>query len=141
MNLRERFHKMHSVNLKGCWIWQGALTAKGYGVISVEGKSERAHRISYRIFGRPIPKGLHVLHKCDVPSCVNPDHLFVGTDADNMEDRKSKGRLGFKLSEDNISEIRYLYAEGGVTQEYIAGIYGVGRNHISRIVNKKRWAN
>src|SRR5882762_8955870 len=80
-----------------CWIWQNAKnTITGYGVIGItendEPKRVTAHRASYKLFFGEVPKGLHVLHKCDIRACINPDHLFVGTDQDNSDDRIAKGR-------------------------------------------------
>lgn len=77
--------------MSGCWLWTGALIF-GYGAIYFEGKQHRAHRISWRLYRGEIPEGLSVLHKCDTPCCVNPDHLFLGTHADNMRDKAVKKR-------------------------------------------------
>lgn len=74
-----------------CWLWLGG-AIDGYGTITEEGRTVRAHRVSYKLHVGPIPTGLFVLHHCDVPSCVNPDHLFLGTHSDNMKDRQMKGR-------------------------------------------------
>lgn len=80
-------------NINGCWEWCGSKDEKGYGLIPVGGnKSMRAHRYSYRLFNGSIKKGLHVLHKCDNPTCVNPKHLFLGTNNDNIQDKVSKNR-------------------------------------------------
>src|SRR5260370_21245414 len=76
----------------GCWVYTGHLNSKGYGQIKYNDKLELVHRISYRIMKGRIPKGLFVLHKCDNPPCFNPDHLFVGTQLDNIRDMISKGR-------------------------------------------------
>ena len=75
----------------GCWLWSGAMQ-KGYGTMNLWDRFYGAHRISYDLHKGPIPDGMHVLHKCDVRACVNPDHLFVGTRSDNMKDMMSKGR-------------------------------------------------
>lgn len=78
----------------GCWLWLGTVNAKGYGGIfnSAYPTEQKAHRVSYRAFVGDIPAGLLVCHSCDVPSCVNPAHLWLGTDADNAHDRDAKGR-------------------------------------------------
>lgn len=75
-----------------CWIWTGAKRAEGYGKINFNRVELRTHRVAYEIAHGAIPEGLHVCHHCDNPSCVRPDHLFVGTSADNTRDRVSKGR-------------------------------------------------
>lgn len=80
----------------GCWLWTGTLKKPvrglGYGHFRVSGKTKVAHRVSWEIFRGPIPDGLCVCHKCDVSICVNPDHLFLGTRLDNIEDMVAKGR-------------------------------------------------
>lgn len=76
----------------GCWLWLGALRAKRYGSIKHNGEYLAAHRASWMAHKGEIPAGLHVLHSCDVPLCINPDHLFLGTHQDNMDDKERKGR-------------------------------------------------
>lgn len=77
---------------RGCHLWAGVIHPDGYGVFHFEGSNKRASRIAYQFFIGPIPDGLHVLHSCDVRSCVNPKHLFVGTNNDNVQDKIRKGR-------------------------------------------------
>jgi hypothetical protein len=76
----------------GCWIWMGALNDKGYGRFRSSNGKLYAHRVAYDKFVAPIPHGMDVLHRCDVACCVNPAHLFLGTQADNNADRDRKGR-------------------------------------------------
>lgn len=76
----------------GCWLWVGSVGKLGYGIVDVNGKHANAHRISWELHRGPIPAGLCVLHQCDVPGCVNPDHLFLGSLRDNTQDMLRKGR-------------------------------------------------
>ncbi len=109
----------------------------------------RAHRVSWELAYGEIPEGLMVCHHCDNPICVRPDHLWLGTAADNNEDAWNKGRNVFqkkgnpsqKLSEDQVKEIREIHAKGSVTQRALSKRYGISEGQISRIVNGIRWAH
>lgn len=82
--------KIERIPFVTCWLWSGATFPNGYGATS--GGEQLAHRASWRHYNGPIPKGMQVLHRCDVPACVNPEHLFLGTAADNHKDKVAKGR-------------------------------------------------
>lgn len=135
-----------------CWVWKGAKNRKGYGVIRLRDKNMLAHRVAWIKSKYDIPNGLYVLHKCDNPSCVNPNHLFLGTPKDNMDDKMKKGREvkgenhgGSKLTEENVKEIRNLYTKGrpGQVNEFslrkLAKRYGVNSHTIFNIVNNNTW--
>ena len=76
----------------GCWLWLASLQSKGYGSQRYQGRSDRAHCVSYKIHCGPIPEGRIVCHTCDTRICVNPDHLYLGTPQSNMDDRVKRGR-------------------------------------------------
>jgi len=93
LSLRERFDLQHE-KTDACWIWKGTRERKGYGRLNRGGRTGQllAHRAAYELFIGPIPEGMMVCHRCDVPYCVNPDHLFIGTAKDNAMDEVAKGR-------------------------------------------------
>lgn len=136
-----------------CWEWQGHIDVGGYGRSpwTSEGvrKSTPAHRIAWELcVGAPIPEGLWVLHKCDNPPCVRPDHLFLGTHLDNVRDMhaKDRGQVGERhhralLKEDDIRAIRRKYPKRGVTARKLATEYGVSITNVYKIVTRKSWAH
>ena len=133
----------------GCLEWQGCKDSWGYGSIGVEGKTTKTHRLSYELTRGPIPKGLRVLHTCDTPACVEPKHLFLGTDADNAEDKAKKGRtqrlIGetnpmSKLSEGDVREILWSYNRGEGFYS-LCGRFGVSEPLVRGIISKKIWAH
>jgi DNA-binding XRE family transcriptional regulator len=140
----DRFNARHMPEPNsGCWIWLGAVSHHGYGKINVDGRTLRAHRYSWELANGPIPDGMCVLHQCDNPLCVNPDHLFLGTSQDNMDDRDRKGRQArgeangtAKLTAQQAQEIRV----SSLLQRELAAIYGVSRKTIINIQTGKGWA-
>lgn len=92
------FEKIELITESGCWVWMGAMFSDGYGQMKINRRKELAHRISWRLHSSQIANGLDVLHRCDIPCCVNPDHLFLGTDSDNQRDSYRKGRGRWKTN-------------------------------------------
>ena len=141
----ERFerHFMPEPN-SGCWLWTGGYNNDGYGHFNDRAGSPQflAHRYSWMHHRGPIPVGLQVLHKCDLPACVNPDHLFLGTRDDNMADMTAKGRAspGEKCGTAKLREadVRAIRADRRKIRE-IAAAYGVTESSVSMIQNGKRW--
>lgn len=137
---------------KGCWEWTAGASTKGYGLIRVQQKSLKAHRISYQLVYGEFPQELHVLHQCDNPACVNPKHLFLGTQADNVHDMDNKDRRAnfkgeihgrAKLTNEQIIEIRSRYVHGSKINGAcsLAREYGVHNSTIYRIIFRKRWSH
>lgn len=152
-----------------CWLWRGCL-GHGYGRIGLGRASEGiayAHRVSWVLAFGPIPDGLYVCHTCDVRACVNPAHLFLGSQKDNMQDAKRKGRIkpgslfekgnrlwetatprkgdghpNAKVTTDVVKQIRALRAENPrPTHREIASRFGISASQVSRIALNQRWAN
>lgn len=143
----------------GCWVWMGSLLNTGYGQLRIGGKQLTAHRVSWTIHHGPIPEGMCVLHRCDHPPCVRPDHLFLGTIADNNADKKAKGRSACglkhgtvthpnfrigskvwsaKLTEDQVLDIRRRGAMGE-KQKNIAKEFNVKPTTICAILKTRSW--
>lgn len=119
----------------GCWNWTKYRNEQGYGRVWLNGKLESAHRVAYTLFTGPIPEGIKVLHTCDNPQCINPAHLRLGTQQDNMIDATRKNRMRHKLSPADVLDIRRLRAEG-MTYPKISALYSVSENHIGLIARK-----
>ncbi len=131
----------HKPDLGPCWVWTGSCNHKGYGQLISTNESWQAHRFAFYMSNGNFPSELHILHKCDNPPCVRPDHLYAGTNIENVLDRVQFDRSAKKLTKEVI-EIRRL-AEIGITQSEIVRMLNlpVGRSQISFIVNRKTWAH
>lgn len=150
INILERLRSKISIDdHTGCWNWTGSIFRSGYGQVSHNGRPRRAHRVSYEIHCGPIPDGSDscVLHRCDNRACINPEHLFLGSRADNAADMMSKGRQPrvrnhgaangqARLTSDEVLAIRSVV---GLSQRAIAKKFGVAQGQVSLIRNRKSW--
>lgn len=152
--LEERLKSMATVNPKsGCWEWQG-YKRNGYGRTIIGSrkdgtrKSVAAHRIAYEVWNGEIPEGYEVCHKCDNPSCINPDHLFVGTRQDNIDDRERKGRNVVKIGEEQarskltkktVKDARWERACKGTPFQQLADRYGVSKKTMQNAIKGVTW--
>lgn len=157
MTIEDRFwSKVSIAGEDDCWLWRGAMPYD-YGRFSIGSRTnrtrrtERAHRMAWLLTNGDIPNGLLVLHKCDNRSCVNPDHLYLGTYSDNMNDMYSRGRHpeggarggekhhAAKLTTNDAKKIKKMYACGNISQSRLASLFGVSQTQIGRIVRGDRW--
>jgi hypothetical protein len=147
---QERRYWSHVKRSPGCWTWIGTRDNHGYGVVYFDGRLQKAHRVAWQLAHGTITPGASVCHRCDNPPCVNPTHLFLGTQADNMADMARKGRgVGgpgakrgeahhmAKLSDVDVQTIRDLQ-ESGWTQRSIAEKFSVSQGNISMILSGRR---
>ena len=158
IGVEERFwQKVDKANGENaCWEWTAYIGYGGYGRFWIRGKGViHAHRAAYEILCGPIPEGMFVCHHCDNPSCVNPAHLFLGTEADNVHDMWNKGRglpprprpqdgegnNRAALSEADVLEIRAMRATTGATYAVIARRFPVGEQAVGKIIRGERWSS
>lgn len=149
--VRERFYSMFSPEPNsGCWLWIASGNTDGYGQIMIRNKTRSAHRVSWKLHYGKLPLDSLVCHKCDVPCCVNPDHLFLGTYKDNIVDCIEKGRFeppgtkgerhgSAKLNEQDVKFIRKYARSHDNFGRDLASIFGVTRGTISNIVCRYTW--
>ena len=149
LTLKERFDRAYKIASNGCWIWTMASTGR-YGQITINSKCVLGHRLSYELHKGPIPKGLYVCHSCDNGHCVNPEHLFLGTPADNSRDFIEKGgkpgaygasHYRTRLTENDVKEIRQLYVNSRMTFRQIGERYNLKPVTIHNIVRRKTWTH
>ena len=151
--LEERFwDKVEKTD--GCWLWTGCCDGGGYGQIWDLERMRKAHRVSWKIYNGLIENGLFVLHKCDVQRCVNPDHLFLGTQQDNVTDMIGKGRQNYtgnglagenhplsKLTHEKACSIREMYSTGYYYQRDLGKLFGVAQSQIANIIHNRTWVS
>lgn len=157
LTVEERFwSKVRVLGVDECWLWTAGTTSNGYGAFWLNGKHKRAHSIAWKFYNGDLPPDKpYVLHHCDTPACVNPRHLYAGTQQDNVNDMMRRGRqaptelkrhLGekngrAKLTEDKVREIRVLYASGEFSYRALGKRFGVSCQLVSQIVNYKIWTH
>lgn len=135
-------------NNSKCWIWKRSKTESGYGIVCINGIKMRAHRLSYEVFNNVIIGSLFACHRCDNPSCVNPEHIFLGTAKDNFLDMRKKGRFNpkptigeshklSKLKKDDIPIIR----DRNLSYKYLMERFGISRSLIGNIRKGITWSH
>ena len=134
----------------GCWEWKRSRHKTGYGQLTYRRKLWKAHRAAYAVWVGDIPADMHVCHTCDNPPCINPDHLFLGTNAENHQDKWRKGRHVYpvlpgemspsaKLSADDVRDIRKALEAGEISGAGLGRLYGVSKVAISKIKKGETW--
>ncbi len=137
------------IKTENCWLWTAFRNGDGYGIIRINRERTRGtHRVSWELTNGPVPDGLLVLHKCDVPACVNPAHLFLGTNQDNTDDKMRKGRhhkivgeqqARAKLTDASVRSIRQ--EKSNSTFRELAQKYGVSKSCIEFVVRGTTWSH
>lgn len=124
-----------------CHNWKLYKNKHGYGRLTHNKKCLYAHRVSYEINKGRIPNGLYVLHSCDNPSCINPNHLWLGTQKDNLQDMAKKGRhIGNrKITRTIVNKIRKLYSTNNYKQKDLVKLFSLTKQHVHDIVTNKKW--
>ena len=148
LTIDQRFWDKVDIQTRGeCWEWAAAQDADCYGLFKLSNKMYRAHRVCWEFIYGPIPEGICVLHSCDNPPCVNPEHLFLGTNQDNMDDMVEKGHLKgarnpkAKLTAAIVLDLRQTYALNRLNQKEAAKTLGVCKNSIWNAVHRQTWTH
>lgn len=146
--IKDRLIENSSIDQEtGCWNWNGSLINKGYGQISIKGKNCQPHRISWKVFVGEIPKGMQINHKCHNSKCINPEHLYTGTQQENIRDMDLSNRrsisFGSKCNQSRLNDglikiIRDSLSKGSRACD-LANEFGVGRTCIANIKHKRTW--
>lgn len=143
--IKQRFYQYCDKKENGCWEWSGALTVNGYGKFWMDGKTTSAHRVSFELHKHAIPSSEMVLHTCDNPKCVNPDHLTVGTHRDNVRHMQERGRFltgeensASKITAEKAKEIIQRLLNGAKVRT-LAKQMNVSRGIVKGIANKVTW--
>lgn len=146
--IADRIKERVTISDRGCWLWNGPIFKDGYGAIGIKRTGQhRAHRVSFATFVSPIPAGMWVLHRCDTPSCVNPEHLFLGSARDNALDREAKGRANrahgashhwAKHTARFVWAVRKLH-KFGVSVQQLADLYREPYGSMHQLCKGKGW--
>ena len=141
--MEERFwSKVSEPDANGCRNWLAYCSKKGYGQFRLNDEIKKAHRVAYELIKGLIPEGLHILHSCDNPKCVNPEHLSIGTNNDNVKDKMNKNRQlkGIQFPQSKLTEAQVLEIRASdKTTRVLAKIYNVGKTTIADIKNNTAW--
>jgi hypothetical protein len=151
-DIKANWNQQYTVEDRGyktpCWIWKKSLNPKGYARCVFQRRTYTGGRLPWIMFMGPIPKGLFVCHDCDQPPCVNPDHMFIGTNVDNMRDCRNKGRTlkgvknsNAKLNDQKVREMRLLYKKGLTQKEVAEKFPEVNRVTVRDVLIGERWTH
>lgn len=148
----DRFWAKVQKSNDGCWLWTAYIGTWGYGRFMLNGKAEKAHRVAWSLVYGPIPIGQLILHRCDTPACVRPEHLFLGSNKDNYDDMEAKGRKGVgvhfsngeehcnaRLTDSSVGHLREMYAGGDYTYEQLSAIFGIHPSTVASAIRRITW--
>lgn len=142
--MKNRFMEKVAVRDDGCWYWTAFCMENGYGLFRFPEGHKLAHRVSYELFNGPLDPKLDVMHLCDVPCCVNPAHLRLGTRTDNMRDAVVKGRMvrGSAHGRAKLTDLQALnILKDNRPQKVVASEYNVSQTTVSEIKSGRKWAH